>query len=89
MRLADHRRGGWETFKTLPTENGYIAKQVEDAVLKWWRQELGLAYYLLPEQMPQGGFSETVDAAEVELEETWGLVESFHTELRNRAQAGT
>lgn len=81
-RMNSHKREGWETFKTLATENGYIAKQVEDAVLNWWREERGLAHYLLLEQMPQGGFSETVDASEISLLETWTFAESFHQSLK-------
>ena len=74
QRMKAHKRNGWQTFKTLKTEDGYIAKKIEDDVLNWWRSELGLGHFLLPEQMPQGGFTETADSMQITLVETWEKV---------------
>ena len=38
-------------------------------LLKWLRKERGLPPHLVRELMPQGGFSETVDAEEISLPE--------------------
>lgn len=81
QRMVAHSREGWVTYKTLHVVDGYTAKQVEDQVLSWWRHDLGLAHFLLPEQMPQGGFSETVDADEVDLPLTWEQVVRAHRKI--------
>jgi Zn finger protein HypA/HybF involved in hydrogenase expression len=74
QRMKAHKREGWITYKTLNIDNGYLAKQIEDEILAWWRFELGLAHFVPPDLMPQGGFSETVSADEVGLMETWEYV---------------
>lgn len=81
QRMSAHAREGWETYNTLHVVDGYTAKRIEDQVLSWWRLELGLAHYLLPEQMPHGGFSETVDAEEVNLFSTWEQVLRAYAEI--------
>ncbi|MDA9918017.1 hypothetical protein N9D44_01760 [Pontimonas sp.] len=74
QRMNAHRREGWETYRTLDAEDGYTAKLIEDQVLAWWRNELRLPYYLAQEEMPHGGFSETVDAEEIDLPSCWEKV---------------
>jgi len=39
-------------------------------VLRWWRRGLGLPPYLKREQMPQGGWTETVAVGAVDLAAT-------------------
>ena len=41
------------------------------------RKSLGLPQYLLPEQMPQRGHTETVDASEIDLRTIWAKVEEL------------
>jgi hypothetical protein len=53
---------------------GEDALYVEQSVLLWLRQERELPIFLLPEQMPQGGSSETVDASEIDLPTIWAEV---------------
>ena len=50
---------------------------MEQLVLDWLRQEMGLSQYLLASQMPQGGHTETVDASEIDLETIWAKVEQL------------
>jgi len=57
--------------------NGYSAHQVEQEILAWLRDELGLGIHLVAEQMPQGGHSETVDASEIDLPTIWAKVEEL------------
>jgi hypothetical protein len=47
-----------------------MACVIEDDVLRCWRHELGLPSYLRRDQMPQGGWTETVAAGRVDLAAT-------------------
>jgi hypothetical protein len=49
---------------------GSAAVAIEDDVLGWWRTGLGLPSYLRSDQMPQGGWTETVTAARIDLAAT-------------------
>ena len=51
--------------------------QIDQQVLSWLRQKKGLDIYLSREQLPQGGYSETVDASEIELVSIWAKVEEL------------
>lgn len=76
-RLKRHSKHKWTTFKTLNLKTGEIAFELEQKILIWLRNDLCLPPYVVPEQMPQGGFSETVDANEIELLSIWGKVLEF------------
>jgi hypothetical protein len=68
-RLAEHRRGGWQILAVFQvTAKAAIA--IETDILRWWRGELGLPSYLSRGQMPQGGWTETVAAAGIDLAAT-------------------
>jgi hypothetical protein len=68
-RLAEHRREGWQILAAFQvTAKAAIA--IEADVLRWWRRELGLPSYLSRDQMPQGGWTETVAAVGVDLAAT-------------------
>ena len=70
-RLAEHRRGGWQilaVFRVTAT----AAVAIETDILRMWRGELGLPSYLSRGQMPQGGWTETVAAAGIDLAATGG-----------------
>lgn len=68
-RLAEHRRGGWQILAVFQvTAKAAIA--IETDILGWWRGELGLPSYLSRGQMPQGGWTETVAAAGIDLAAT-------------------
>jgi hypothetical protein len=79
-RIDQHKKEGWLVYKTLNFESGEGAYEVEQEVLHWFINELGLFPYLIKEQMPQGGWTETVDAAEITLPTIWAKVEQI-TEL--------
>ncbi len=76
-RLKEHAKDGWEVYKSMAFESGDRAEEIEQAVLKWLRIDRNLPIYLISEQMPQGGYSETVDAVEIELSTIWAKVEEF------------
>ena len=68
-RLRRHRRDGWEVLLVVHG-SGVTVSTVEDAVLDWWRNDLGLPSYLTAAEMPQSGWTETVAASEIDLAAT-------------------
>jgi Zn finger protein HypA/HybF involved in hydrogenase expression len=74
-RLKAHMKYGWKLYKRLNVDTGEVAYLIEQDVLGWIRNEIGLSAYLLRELMPQGGYSETVDASEIDLPTIWAKVE--------------
>ena len=76
-RIAQHEKRGWKLFKQMDfeiTDDAYI---LEQRVLEWLRQTKKLNVYLSESEMPQGGYSETVDATEIELFAIWAKVEEL------------
>ena len=76
-RLENHTKEGWEVYRTHYFVDGKSAFEVEQEVLSWWRSELGLQIYLSASEMPQGGFTETVDASEIDIYTIWNHVEDL------------
>jgi recombinational DNA repair protein (RecF pathway) len=76
-RLDKHSKQGWKTYRKLDLDTAEEAFEIEQGVLNWLRNDLNLQQYLLPEQMPQRGHTETVDASEVELSTIWAKVEEL------------
>lgn len=73
-RIKEHQKYGWELFKSIQFDSGDEAFQIEQKVLVWLRQERGLGVHLSKEQLPQSGYSETVDSTEIELSTIWAKV---------------
>jgi hypothetical protein len=65
-RLASHRRRGWQLTAAFQV-TAKIAIEIEAKILCWWRGGLGLPSFLSRAQMPQGGWTETVDAGRIDL----------------------
>ena len=78
-RIERHKRLGWNVFATLDLDTGEDAYILEDKVLTWLRADMQLPRYLLSEQMPQGGHTETVDASEITLDTIWKKIEELNT----------
>ena len=76
-RLDKHIKQGWKTYGRLDLDTAEEAYEIEQAVLGWLRDDLGLPQYLLAEQMPQRGHTETVDASEIDLPTIWAKVEEL------------
>ena len=76
-RVQQHRREGWETFKTLDFETGERAYDIEQEVLSWLSESFGWTPYLTKSDMPQGGYTETIDASEIDLATIWARVEEL------------
>jgi hypothetical protein len=75
-RLDHHRSLGWHVYRTMRFESGADAYRVEQAVLRWMREERRWA----PHLAAGSGWTETVDAHFVSLEELWR--EIFRTRKR-------
>ena len=80
-RLKEHAKAGWEIFDSITVDSGDLAEQIEQAGLRWIRTEKNLPIYLLSEQMPQGGYSETFEADSISLTEVWRKVVLETTQL--------
>jgi hypothetical protein len=76
-RLQDHARQGWKIFKKKTFLTADETYEVEQAVLLWLREERGLGPYLSKEEMPQSGWTETVDALRIDLLSIWAKVEEL------------
>ena len=68
-RIAEHRRAGWELVASFKVAAS-AACAIEADILRWWRGELGLPPHLGRDQMPQGGWTETVATGSVDLAAT-------------------
>jgi len=76
-RLKKHVKQGWTVYKHKEFKKGVDAFTIEGKILRWLRYEKNLPPYLSIEQMPQAGWSETVDASEIELPTIWAKVEEL------------
>jgi hypothetical protein len=76
-RLTRHKKLGWEIYAVKDLDTGEEAYQLEEAILDWIRNDLHLPRYLLSEQMPQGGHTETVDASEIDPSTIWAKVQEL------------
>jgi hypothetical protein len=82
-RMYNHKKHGWETYRTKNFAKLRNAFLVEQKIIKWLRVEVSLPIYLSDNQMPQGGWTETVDAAEIDLPTIWAKVEDLSKKLTN------
>jgi hypothetical protein len=76
-RMYSHQKQGWTLFKKMSFKTVKQASDIETAVLKWVRMDIGLPIALTGKQMPQGGHTETVDASEIDLPTIWAKVEEL------------
>jgi len=76
-RIGQHKASGWELFNQINFELTEEAFQIEQKVLIWLRKTKGLQVYLSEFDMPQGGYTETVDASEIDLPTIWAKVEEL------------
>ena len=76
-RIKQHKKHGWQLIKQMNFDKTDDAFIVEQKVLSWWRQSLKLSIHLTEFEMPQGGYTETVDATEIDLLTIWAKVEDL------------
>jgi hypothetical protein len=59
---------GWEVLEKFTFMNGGEAMKIEQAILRWWRQELNLPPFVPNNLLKSGaGGTETVSADEIEI----------------------
>jgi hypothetical protein len=64
-RIATHRRYGWLHLWSIRFVTGDAAYNMEQAVLRWWRDALALPPAYATSEMPQEGATETVKADQI------------------------
>lgn len=77
-RLAEHRRQGWDLIATVRVP-GAVALDIEKDILDGWRDGLDLPPYLSRGEMPQGGWTETVDVDAVDIPATVARIRMLAT----------
>ncbi len=85
IRISEHEANGWQVVMIWDCDTGAQAWTVERTILRRWSQD-GLPQAVRPEDMPQGGATETVPAALVDLEETVRVVGQLVAEQHDREQ---
>ncbi len=76
-RLQNHTQYGWKVEGLWVFDRLRNAEQVEGAVIAWWRNTLELQPSCRPEQMPQGGYTETVSLSSLNILEIAPFVEDL------------
>jgi recombinational DNA repair protein (RecF pathway) len=76
-RIKDHAKNGWKIYKRKNFETADQTYEVEQEVLRWLREDRGLPPHLSLNEMPQRGWTETVDANEIDLPTIWAKVEEL------------
>jgi recombinational DNA repair protein (RecF pathway) len=76
-RIKDHAKNGWKLYKRKNFESADETYEVEQEVLRWLREDRGLPPYLSLNEMPQRGWTETVEASEIDLPTIWAKVEEL------------
>ena len=76
-RISQHKKQGWILYKKMNFKKTEEAYELEQLLLDWVRTDLGLPQYLVSEQMPQGGHTETINATDVDQLFIWAKIEEF------------
>ena len=76
-RIRDHERGGWTLIEKWRTPTGFDAEIIENAILSWWRIDIGAPIAMQREDMPSGGFTETAALIHVDIEDTKQQIEHY------------
>jgi hypothetical protein len=87
VRIAVHKRNGWEMHQRLRLPTGELAYRVEQAVLARLRGEYQLGPYMSAEMMPQGGWTETFDAELMPAGTMWKIVQELARPFLEAASA--
>ncbi len=76
-RMYKHQKQGWTLFKKKSFDTVQEAAYIEAGILKWLRLDVGLQIHLKSRQMPQGGWTETVNASDIDLPIIWAKVDEM------------
>jgi recombinational DNA repair protein (RecF pathway) len=70
-RINQHKKHGWTLYKRMNLPTAEEAYEIEQSVISWLRQDLGLPTFLSSDEMPQGGHTETFSAEEIDSWTIW------------------
>lgn len=76
-RILSHQRYGWVQVKTWKVENGLVAMDIERKLIAWWRLERNAKFGCTPDQMPQGGYTETAPSTDFDDSEVISKIEEL------------
>jgi hypothetical protein len=76
-RISSHERYGWVQVKTWKVENGLAAMDIERKLIAWWRLERNAKFGCTPDQMPQGGYTETAPSTDFDDSEVISKIEEL------------
>lgn len=79
FRLQVHAKLGWQVVASVRMP-GDAAVRTEKAIITHWRKDLGLPRYLGKHEMPQGGWTETVDADAISVPATIARIKELAAE---------
>ena len=63
-------------MRTWDVATGVQAINIEQSILRWWRDDLGAPYALTKDDMPQGGRTETASLLWVDIDDTLARIQS-------------
>jgi hypothetical protein len=79
-RLAEHKKQSFvELHKKWDFKTGFDAYTVEQGVISWWRDELGIPPALTRREMPRHGYSETASVTLISIKFTVAKIEELIT----------
>lgn len=73
-RVIVHTKHGWKLIKRIEFENGFLAYEFEQSLLKYLRGFRSIPIHLSKREMPQSGYSETFSMDLITLHELLELV---------------
>jgi hypothetical protein len=76
-RVEKHLENGWTLYKKKIVKTGTRARYIESECLRFLRIERKLTIHLSQKQMPQGGWTETVDSKKIRGSTIWAKVEEL------------
>ena len=81
-RLEEHKKQGFvELQKKWDFKTGLDAYKVEQGVISWWRNELGIPPALTRKEMPRHGYSETASITLISIKNTEAKIEQLTASL--------
>lgn len=81
-RLNEHKNQGFKIVENIWNfATGLDAYKIEQRIITWWRDELGIPPALTRREMPRHGYSETAFTTLIPVEYTMAKIEEFKTSI--------
>ena len=83
-RLAEHNTQGFDVVeKQWNFATGLDAYKIEQRIITWWRDELGVPPALTRKEMPRHGYSETASITLISIKNTVAKIEELVASLNH------